>query len=243
MYPRTWRMRYEEEVRVLLEDNPPSWSDIAGLAGAVVRERLHTVADPVDHPVLAALIFDTGAWFTTGLVISVTARVATGLLTAAFGTVPEWYAIVGVISIVGISLRALLSTASAPLSTAESRLWWAALWLSVVLANWADDSIMQFEWGLPFWFACVLSLRMTSQTGWQRARARTDLHRLRRELREASAEHRRLVSFTMRGLAVQAEVDAASQTIARINGEVRDAARAYRLAGVRRSPPDRPLGL
>ena len=37
MYPRTWRMRYEEEIRALLEDSPPTWRDIAGLASAAVN--------------------------------------------------------------------------------------------------------------------------------------------------------------------------------------------------------------
>jgi hypothetical protein len=46
MYPRTWRMRYEEEVRALLEDNPPTWSDLAGLAGAPLRNGFTTLRIP-----------------------------------------------------------------------------------------------------------------------------------------------------------------------------------------------------
>jgi hypothetical protein len=259
MHPRTWRMRYEEEVRALLEDNPPTWSDVAGLAGAVIRERVHTLADPIQHPTGAALITGVGGWLTAAWAISLTARAASGFLEDLLGTAPGWAGTAGVIGLLVVTFRALPAAPNvfvdaaqdarvwgirlAPLSTVQLRLWWAALWLSVVLTNWADPSITTFGLGPPIWFASVIALRLSSQASWQRARATSALRRLRRELREAGAEHRRLVLLTERGLAVQAEVDAASNVIARINADVRDAARGYRIAAIRQHPPDRPLGL
>jgi len=261
MYPRTWRMRYEEEIRALLEDSPPTWRDIAGLASAAVTERVDAVADPIAHPIVAALITKAGGWFATALVISVTARAASYLLETRLGAAPEWAGIAGVVGTLIVAFRALpaapnvlvdsesenearvLGIRLAPLSAGQLRRWWAALWLSVVLISWADPAISATQWSPPIWFGVVILLRLSSAAAWQRARATTALRRLRRELDATLAERRRLTLLKGRGLASPAEVDAASEVITRINVEVREAARSYRTAALRRLPPDRPLGL
>jgi hypothetical protein len=39
-YPRPWRMRYEREMRALLEDIPVTWKQVGNIAGTAIREWL-----------------------------------------------------------------------------------------------------------------------------------------------------------------------------------------------------------
>ena len=259
LYPSTWRLRYEEELRALLAQNPPDLRDLAGLARAAVAERWYDVIDPAEHPVLAGVVLGLGGWMTAWVVIAASAHGAAGILAPSLGTAPDWAGVAGGIGILAVFVRALVAQPYAfsewtagiaggpvvlrPLSRLESKLCWSVLLLSVVLGLWARIPLVTSVWLPPFWFWCVVTLWRSDESGWARARATLDLRRLRAELGCAIREYQRVSTCVGRGLVTADGADAALREIDRINRDVQQAGREYRRAQLRHLPANRPLGL
>ena len=238
LYPRTWRMRYEEEVRALLDDRAPQWRDMAGLVRGASREWLHGIVDPVEHPILASVVTGLAGWWVAALVISLTAEVGTEVLSRTLGEPSAWIGTVSAFSLlaawgrgcaaqflpnkvpIGIQGRTL---SFGPLSASQMRRWWIILWVAVVLGRWAGDVLVTSQW----WIAPLLFTSGT-ETAWRRQRAQAELIRLRRELHAAAREHVRLRGLLPIHLSSSPELEQASAEVARLNREARAVAEVWR---------------
>lgn len=239
-YPRTWRMRYEEEVRALLEDRAPGWRDVAGLLRGASHEWLHSAVDPVDHPILASAIAGLTGWFGAVLVISLTADFVAGGLDGAVGAPPPW---VGALSSVGLLVAAIRGAFAqfgfqqipigvrgrtlsfGPMSAGQARRWWTILFIVVVLGRWAGD-VLVTTWSQ--WWIAPLLFASGTEAAFRRQRAQAELIRIRKELRAAGREHVRLRGLLPIHLSTSPELDRAAAEVARLNREVRAAADAWR---------------
>lgn len=241
-YPRTWRMRYEEEVRALLDDRAPGWRDVAGLLRGASQEWLHRLVDPVEHPILASVVSGLTGWFGAVLVISLTADFAAEGLGAALGTPPAW---VGAASSVGLFAAAIRGISAqfglqhipigvhgrtlsfGPLSATQARRWWTILFAAVVLGRWAGD-VLVTSWSQ--WWIAPLMFTNATEAAWYRQQAQLKLIRVRRDLRTAVREHVRLRGLLPIHLSTSPDLDRAAAEVARLNQEARAAAEAWRLS-------------
>ena len=237
LYPRTWRMRYEEEVRVLLEDRVPHWRDVAGLVRGAGREWIHILADPIEHPVLAFAVDGLAGWIGAVLAISLTADLFAGLLSSVFGEAPRWIGTVSSVGALAASIRGFASQfmfhqipigihgrtlSVGPLSARQTRRWWAILWAAVVLGDWAGGLTL---WQ---WLVCPMLFSSGTEEAWRRERAQAELMRLRRDMRAALREYVRERGLLPVHLSTSPEVEQAARELARLNQEVRAAAEAWR---------------
>jgi hypothetical protein len=243
LYPRAWRMRYEEEVRALLDDRAPDWRDVEGLLRGATIEWMHSVVDPLEHPVLSGILRGFGGWFAAIAVISVTAGPIGAWLQRVAGPAPGWVGDVAFLVVEVTIVRAFGSQPGlldkipigvhgrtlslGPMSPIQVRRWWAILWTSIALAVWSHATWLT-SWG-SWWFAPLLLITAT-RSGWNRGVAKHELWRLRRELRWASREHLRLEALVVRNLATPAEVETSAGDIARLNRAIKAAADALRTA-------------
>lgn len=236
-YPRTWRMRYEEEVRALLEDRAPDWRDVAGLVRGASQEWLHTFADPIEHPMLAFAVQGLVGWMGAVLAISLTADLFAGLLRSALGQAPGWIAGMSWVAVTAASIRGFASQFNfhqipigvhgrtlsvGPLSAGQARRWWMILWAAVAFGHWAGDMIW---WQ---WLVCPMLFSSGTEKAWRRQRAQAELMRLRRDMRAAVREHVRLRRLLPIHLSTSTELEHNSAEVARLNREVRTAADAWR---------------
>jgi hypothetical protein len=79
-YPLAWRERYEVEVQELLIDSPVSIGDVCELGRGLIIERIKSLIEPADHPVMTDWGFRTVAWL-----ISIAPAVTLVVGGAAFG--------------------------------------------------------------------------------------------------------------------------------------------------------------
>ena len=237
LYPRTWRMRYEEEVLALLDDRATHLRDVAGLLRGASQEWIHTLADPIEHPILAFAIEGLAGWMGAVLAISLTANLFAGLLISALGQAPGWIATLSSVAVIAASIRGFAplfrihqipigvhgrTLPVGPLSARQARRWWTILWVAVVLGHWAGDI------DLVAVVACPILFRSGTEKAWRRQRAHDELMRLRRDLQAAVREHVRLRGLLPIHLSTSAELDHISAEVARLNREVRAAADAWR---------------
>jgi hypothetical protein len=237
LYPRPWRMRYEEEVRALLDDRAPGWRDVAGLVRGGSREWIHTLADPAEHPILAFALDGLAGWVGAALVISLTADLFAGLLRSGLGQAPGWIETVSSIAVIAASIRGFAvlfrihqipigahgrKLAVGPLSGRQARRWWIFLWAAVVLGHWAGDI------DLVAMVVCPMLFSSGTEKAWRRRRAHDELMRLRRDLHAAVREHVRLRELLPIHLSTSTELEHNSAEVARLNREVRAAADAWR---------------
>lgn len=237
LYPRTWRMRYEEEVRALLDDRAPGWRDLAGLVRGASREWIHTVADPVEHPILAFAIDALAGWMGAVLAISLTANLFAGVLSSVLGEAPGWIGTLSSVAVLAASIRGFgplfnlhqipigphgRRLALGPLSDRQARRWWTILAVATVLGHWAGDV------DLVAVVACPILFRSGTQEARRRQRAHDELMRLRRQMQAAVREQVRLRGLLPIHLSTSPELDHISADVARLNREVRAAADAWR---------------
>jgi hypothetical protein len=243
LYPRAWRMRYEEEVRALLDDRAPDWRDVAGLIRGAGAEWTHSVVDPYEHPVLSGLLRGLGHWLALTAAIGLTAGAVGNALRVFAGEPPAWVGLASAVTTLVVPFRAWGAQLGLgripigvhgrtlgfglPLSARQARFWWSALWTAVALGHWSGD----FTFGLwQIWWTSVVFLSSATQSSWNRTLAQRELWRLRRELRWASREHLRLGALVVRNLATPAELEVSAGDIARLNRAIRIAADAIRTA-------------
>jgi hypothetical protein len=239
LYPRTWRMRYEEEVRVLLDDRAPGWSDLAGLVRGAGREWIHTLADPIEHPIVAFAIDVLAGWMGAVMAIYLVANLFAGLLSSVLGEAPGWIATLSSVAVVAAAIRGFgplfnlhqipigvhgRTLAVGPLSPRQARRWWTLLSVAVVLGHWAGDI------DLVAAVACPIMFSSGTEKARRRQRAHDELMRLRRELQAVVRERARLHGLLPIHLSTSAELDQISADVARLNREVRAAADAWRHA-------------
>jgi hypothetical protein len=232
-------MRYEEEVRALLEDRAPAWRDVAGLLRGASHEWIHTLADPLDHPILAFAIDVLAGWIGAVLALSLTANLFAGLLSSVLGQAPGWIATVSSVAVIAAAIRGFAPLfnlhqipigvhgrrlALGPLSARQARRWWTILSVAVVLGHWAGDI------DLVAVVACPILFSSGTEKARRRQRAHDELMRLRREMQAAVREHVRLRGLLPIHLSTSAELDHISADVARLNREVRAAADAWRHA-------------
>jgi len=250
LYPRTWRVRYEEEVRALLDDRAPQWRDVAGLLRGASREWMHTVVAPLEHPILASVITGLAGWFGAVLVISLMADLAARTLGAAVGTPPAWVGAVSSVALLAAGIRGASAQfglqqipigvhgktlSFGPMTTTQARRWWTILVVAVVLGRWAGD-ILVIMWSQ--WFIAPLLFTSATEASWRRQQAHAKLMQLRRDLRTAGREHVRLRGLLPIHLSTSPELEQAAAEVARLNQEVRAAADAWRHS----QPIGRPAG-
>lgn len=248
LYPATWRMRYEEEVRALLEDRPPRVVDLFGLARGVVTERFATVIDPVEHPWASAVLTATLGWFGIVLLIQVFGVVAGRQLATTFGPAPaslQYFAMVAMLGLVGRTMTTgaawlPIPTIRRPLSAREVRVWWVVLQMSVVAGHWTNHAVVA-AWQV--WMFLPLALLGSTEAAWLRARARADWMKAREEHRDGVQGYQFVANLVAQGRATPRELSDLGRDVARLSDRARDALAAYRATGARRLPPRRPLGL
>jgi hypothetical protein len=239
LYPRTWRMRYEEEVRALLDDRAPGWRDLAGLVRGASREWIHSLADPIEHPILAFAIDVLAGWMGAVMAISLVANLFAGLLNSVLGQAPDWIATLSSVAVIAASIRGFgplfnlhqipigvhgRTLPLGPLSARQARRWWTILSVAVVLGHWAGDT------DLVAVVACPIMFSSGTEKARRRQRAHDELMRLRRQMQAAVHEHVRLRGLLPIHLSTSAELDHISADVARLNREVRAAADAWRHA-------------
>jgi hypothetical protein len=252
MYPRTWRMRYEEEVRAFLDDRPPGWRDLVGFARGAVAERARLVLDPVAHPLLSGVVFGLSFYFAVVTTITITAQLVASLLEQRVGVPPSWVGSAAAFGQIAAMVRGLhafagwaerpllLGFTMRPLTRAASRRWWIVLWLSVMSGMWAGNP--RFVWDSMYWIAPVLLLQST-EVAWSRQRTGARLWQVRREYVAAIKEHTRINRLIVLGLSKPSELGPVAADLARLTAEVKAASAAYRAARLWQFPPARPLGL
>jgi hypothetical protein len=242
-YPHAWRMRYEEEVRALLDDRAPDWRDVAGLLRGATIEWMHSIVDPLEHPVLSGILRGLGGWFAATAVISATAGPIGIWLQRVAGPPSGWVSDVAFLAVEVTAIRGFSSQPGlldkipigvhgrtlslGPMSATQVMRWWVILWTSILLAAWSNATWLT-SWG-SWWFAPLLLITAT-RSGWNRGLAKQELWRLRRELRWASREHLRLEALVVRNLATASEVEVSAGDIARLNRAIKAAAEALRTA-------------
>jgi hypothetical protein len=236
-------MRYEEEVRALLDDRTPDWRDVAGLARAASVEWMHSVVDPYQHPILSGVLRGFGGWFAVTAAIALTAGSVGNVLRAVAGPPAEWVGFVSQTALIVVWCRGFATQLAlgkipigvngrtlgfaVPMSTRQTTRWWAVLWVAVALGYWSAGPLFQ---GWQMWWLVTASLRSATQSSWNRTLAQQELWRLRRELRWATREHLRLQALVVRNLATPSEVEVSAGDIARLNRAVKVAAEAIRTA-------------
>jgi hypothetical protein len=237
LYPRTWRMRYEEEVRALLHDCAPGWRDLAGLVRGASREWIHTLADPIEHPILAFAIDVLAGWLGAVMAISLVANLFAGLLSSVLGQAPGWIATVSSVAVIAASIRGFgplfnlhqipigvhgRTLPLGPLSARQARRWWTILSVAVVVGHWAGDI------DLVAVVACPILFSSGTEKARRRQRAHDELMRLRRDLQAVVREHVRLRGLLPIHLSTSSELEHNSAEVTRLNREVRAAADAWR---------------
>ncbi len=90
LYPREWRIRYEEEVRLLLDDNPPGLMDVLSLAWGATSEWAASFANPVAHPWAAATIAGTFSMLGAVFAIQLAGVFGGAMLEEVAGVGPAW---------------------------------------------------------------------------------------------------------------------------------------------------------
>jgi len=241
LYPRAWRIRYEEEVRALLEDRAPTWCDVAGFVRGAGGEWIHSIVDPLEHPVVSGVVQGFAGWLAANAVITLTAY-PTGTWLQRVAAAPAWAGLAELAVQVTI-FRACASQpgwldkipigvhgrtlSPGPMSAAQVRRWWAVLWTCVVLGVWSNAAWLT-SWGN--WWLAPLFLLTATRPAWNRKSAQQELWRVRRELGWATREHLRLQQLAARNLATSSELEMSARDIARLNQALRVAAEALRTA-------------
>ncbi len=247
-YPREWRIRYEEEVRLLLEDSPPGLMDVFSLAWGATSEWAASFANPAAHPWAAATIAGAFSWWGAVFAIQLAGMFGGAMLEKVAGVGPAWASFFAWAVVMTLCVRGLLTGIYwrlgdgpfRPLSRFELRLWWTALVVAVVLGHWSDNSgtgMWQFSISGP---AILLGL---SERNWMRAKARAEWLTIRNEHRDRVRRYMFVSNLVSKGLATREELDDICRDVARLNSEVERAATAYRATAVFPGPPRRPIGL
>jgi len=71
LYPEGWRERYGEEMRTLLEDDPPSAGGLASLVGGAARAHVRPRRSCREGPATSSMRLSVGALFASWILVSV----------------------------------------------------------------------------------------------------------------------------------------------------------------------------
>jgi hypothetical protein len=248
LYPAAWRMRYEEEVRALLEDSPPGVGQLFELIRGAASECVHACADPVSHPGTAAVVRAgfgfVGVFWTIQLV-----GVSSGaVLRRVTGDSPDWTGPIANAAVLAVVIRGMVTALSwhrkagpfRPVGGAELRSWWAVLVLAVVLGHWGRSPAMAvWHW----WIVAEGLLLATSERAWMRSCARRLWTRVREEHRELVGRYSHASQLVKNGRLAPHELFVLGQAVARSAAALDRAAADRRAAGLSRLPPRHPIGL
>ena len=239
LYPREWRVRYEDEVCALFDEQAPQLWNLPGLFGNAVREWQHAAIDPLRHPRLWTASTALGLFSRLGAIVAglyVSSKLAATALAAVFGPAPGWFESTAVLCILIVQARAFLSQAwwaqipmsikMRPLTRGQLVRWSLTLFVSVTVCQWTNEHLALWHlWMAPQFLLCA------TPAAWVRAKAAQDYWSARREWHYALSEHRRMVSLELRDLATFAEVTKALGEAQRLADHAHRAARLSRVYG------------
>jgi hypothetical protein len=238
LYPRTWRIRYEAEVRALLADSPPSLRGLIDLLRGCGSEWARTLSDPVTYPHLSS---------TPHVLFQTTALIGGGLGVGLFaGAVGSWLrgiaAVPGDLTGIPFSMavymatvvRMLVALKSGPtrrrVGVLEARGWFAAIVVAFTLEEWgatrAQSDLDVLRAATAVWFLAAASAGngrlMAARTAL--TAARLDEYRVRLRLQTA-VRHARDAPGAM------AELEAARADLAAVHGRIQEHAAVLRRVG------------
>ena len=251
LYPSAWRFRYDVEMRAMLEDYPPTFGDVLGLARCAISERLRSFLDPIAHPFFASLVVGLAGWLSAAFAIHLASRLMAWWLEDRIGLAPGWIANAANLALLVIFARTLvacsiwvqipLSIELKPLGRAAARRWWIVYVVAYTFALWGASSGSEgaaLQFGVIFWLTA--SLLESTEVAWHRRSALLQLVARRAALHAAVQQCVRLG----RSAGVVAEdLVHAVQVVNSARTDLDRARENYSAAQLWRQPPSHPLGL
>jgi len=238
LYPRTWRRRYEAEMRALLAERPPDLFGLIDLFLGCGSEWGRTLSDPVAYPHLSGIPFSL---FQTVLLIG--AGVSLGILTGVSGEwlrqiieSPETLAglPIGVFVYMAVAIRFFVAVKSRAevryVGAVEARCWLAAIFVFFTIERWAGPLhgpvIEQVRTATCLWFLAMATRqnRLMLETHQALRRARLAEYRMRLLLLTAERHADERAGSTP-------ELEAARADLATVQDCIRQHASALRRLG------------
>jgi hypothetical protein len=249
-YPAAWRMRYEDEMRAMLEDRPPTVFDLAGLAHGAVAERVRALVDPEQHPHWAFVLDGLFGWLGAVFALNLISGLAAFFLERQLGAAPRWVEVAALPAVWLVAVRALvgssfwshipLSITMRPLGRAAVRRWWAVLYVAVTAALWTHRPLLTDTWMMLWAPALLIS---ATEISWNRRRTGSQFYQARREFLAAVRSVSAVQRFARTGAAADSDLIRLVENLNALRQRLADARLAYGAARLWTPPPSRPLDL